>query len=78
MTGETLPHMPKPQIFVEQTMAIIKPDAVHFNEEIEDTILKSGYTILQVNIYVILLRRAFRMYNMKGHSGYYIFIMERK
>ena len=45
---EVLPNMPKPQIFVEQTLAIIKPDAVHFSAEIEDTILRSGYTILQV------------------------------
>ncbi|XP_064651264.1 nucleoside diphosphate kinase homolog 5-like [Lineus longissimus] len=36
-----------PQIFVERTLAIIKPDAVHRAEEIEDIILRSGFTILQ-------------------------------
>jgi len=50
MTGEkeqTLPKMEAPQIFVERTLAIIKPDALHKAEEIEDIILRSGFTILQ-------------------------------
>ena len=33
---------------VERTLALIKPDAVHKAEEIEELILKSGFTILQV------------------------------
>ncbi|XP_074530723.1 nucleoside diphosphate kinase homolog 5 [Halichoeres trimaculatus] len=36
-----------PRILVEKTLAIIKPDAVDKAVEIEDTILKSGFTILQ-------------------------------
>lgn len=40
--------MPEPQIFVERTLAIIKPDVVHQEEEIEDLILRSGFMILQV------------------------------
>ncbi|XP_070692860.1 nucleoside diphosphate kinase homolog 5 [Pempheris klunzingeri] len=36
-----------PRIYVERTLALIKPDAVHKAEEIEDVILKSGFTILQ-------------------------------
>lgn len=36
------------RIYVERTLALIKPDAVHKSEEIEDTILKSGFTIIQV------------------------------
>ena len=50
MSSEELlaPIMPEPQIFVERTLCIIKPDAIHKSEEIEDIILRSGFTILQV------------------------------
>lgn len=41
-------QMPAPRIFVERTLALIKPDAVHKTNEIEDIILQSGFTILQV------------------------------
>ncbi|CAF0904546.1 unnamed protein product [Didymodactylos carnosus] len=34
-------------IFVERTLALIKPDAIQNTNEIEDMILKSGFTILQ-------------------------------
>lgn len=37
-----------PRIYVERTLALLKPDAIHRAEEIEDDILKSGFTILQV------------------------------
>ncbi|XP_076595607.1 nucleoside diphosphate kinase homolog 5 [Chaetodon auriga] len=36
-----------PRIYVERTLALIKPDAIHKAEEIEDVILKSGFIILQ-------------------------------
>ncbi|XP_024284807.1 nucleoside diphosphate kinase homolog 5 [Oncorhynchus tshawytscha] len=36
-----------PRIYVERTLALIKPDAIHQAEEIEDIILRSGFTILQ-------------------------------
>lgn len=39
--------MPAPRIYVERTLALIKPDAIHKAEEIEDIILRSGFTILQ-------------------------------
>lgn len=39
-----------PRVYVERTLAIIKPDAVHKSEEIEDVILKEGFTILQVGL----------------------------
>ncbi|XP_058505145.1 nucleoside diphosphate kinase homolog 5-like [Solea solea] len=42
MDGNVYPH-----IYVERTLAIIKPDAIHKSEEIEDIILKSGFTVLQ-------------------------------
>lgn len=35
-------------IYVERTLALIKPDAIHKAEEIEDDIIKSGFAILQV------------------------------
>ncbi|CAL8333697.1 unnamed protein product [Gadus morhua 'NCC'] len=34
-------------LHVERTLALIKPDVVHLAEEIEDVILRSGFTILQ-------------------------------
>ncbi|XP_026214249.1 nucleoside diphosphate kinase homolog 5 isoform X2 [Anabas testudineus] len=37
----------QPRIYVERTLALIKPDAIHKAEEIEDIILKSGFIILQ-------------------------------
>uniref|UniRef100_A0A8C5C5W5 Nucleoside diphosphate kinase B n=1 Tax=Gadus morhua TaxID=8049 RepID=A0A8C5C5W5_GADMO len=35
-------------LHVERTLALIKPDVVHLAEEIEDVILRSGFTILQL------------------------------
>lgn len=40
--------MPEPQIYVERTLAIIKPDIIDKEEEIEDIILRSGFHIVQV------------------------------
>ncbi|XP_049685586.1 nucleoside diphosphate kinase homolog 5 isoform X1 [Accipiter gentilis] len=39
--------MPEPQIFVERTLALIKPDVIDKEEEIEDLILRSGFLIVQ-------------------------------
>jgi nucleoside-diphosphate kinase len=39
--------MEPPQIYVERTLALVKPDAVSKSPEIEDIILRSGFTILQ-------------------------------
>ncbi|NXI33081.1 NDK5 kinase, partial [Sterrhoptilus dennistouni] len=39
--------MPEPQIYVERTLAIIKPDIIDKEEEIEDIILRSGFHIVQ-------------------------------
>ncbi|XP_014738884.1 PREDICTED: nucleoside diphosphate kinase homolog 5 isoform X4 [Sturnus vulgaris] len=39
--------MPEPQIYVERTLAIIKPDIIDKEEEIEDLILRSGFHIIQ-------------------------------
>uniref|UniRef100_A0A8C7VQF6 Nucleoside diphosphate kinase-like domain-containing protein n=1 Tax=Oncorhynchus mykiss TaxID=8022 RepID=A0A8C7VQF6_ONCMY len=41
-------QMHSPRIYVERTLALIKPDAIHQAEEIEDIILRSGFTILQL------------------------------
>ncbi|KAI1898436.1 hypothetical protein AGOR_G00072310 [Albula goreensis] len=40
-------QMPSPHIYVERTLALIKPDAIHKADEIEGIILKSGFSILQ-------------------------------
>jgi len=47
------PHYVCPQIYVEQTLAIIKPEAVDKVVEIEEIIMKSGFTILNVNILIM-------------------------
>jgi len=39
-------------IHVEQTLAIIKPDAISNVSEIEERILKEGFSILQVCVIV--------------------------
>ncbi|NXP69911.1 NDK5 kinase, partial [Ramphastos sulfuratus] len=39
--------MPEPQIFVERTLALIKPDVIDKEEEIEELILRSGFLIVQ-------------------------------
>jgi nucleoside diphosphate kinase len=39
--------MKPPQVFVERTLAIVKPDAIDKAEEIEDIILRTGFTVLQ-------------------------------
>ena len=49
-SGEAIPKMDPPQIFLERTLAIVKPDAVLKSDEIEDIILRSGFTILQVGL----------------------------
>lgn len=43
---------PAKGIYVERTLAIIKPDAVHKTDEIEEIILQHGFTILQVRTYL--------------------------
>ncbi|KAL5018787.1 hypothetical protein ScPMuIL_004509 [Solemya velum] len=40
-------EMDPPHIYVERTLAIVKPDAVNQAEEIEDIILRSGFSVLQ-------------------------------
>lgn len=36
------------RVFVESTLALIKPDALHNAAEIEDIIVRAGFTIIQV------------------------------
>ncbi|MBN3299633.1 NDK5 kinase, partial [Amia calva] len=40
-------QMPPPRIYVERTLALIKPDVHHQADEIEDLILRAGFTVLQ-------------------------------
>ena len=49
MTGDQV-SMEPPHIYVERTLAIIKPDALHKAEEIEDIIVRSGFAVLQVKL----------------------------
>jgi len=39
-----------PQIIVETTLAVVKPDAIDRSEEIEDIILRSGFSVLRVSL----------------------------
>lgn len=46
---EDVPLFPEaPAVTVERTLAIIKPDAIHFADEIVQEIKSNGFTILQV------------------------------
>ena len=47
---EEYPKMDAPEIFVERTLAIFKPDVVQkeITDELEEIILAAGFTILQV------------------------------
>ncbi|XP_069725308.1 nucleoside diphosphate kinase homolog 5 [Phaenicophaeus curvirostris] len=47
LEGKMQMLMPEPQIFVERTLALIKPDVIDKEEEIEDLILQSGFMITQ-------------------------------
>jgi len=38
------------KITVETTLALVKPDAVDRSEEIEDVILRSGFSVLRVSL----------------------------
>lgn len=46
--GEKPVILPPPAIHIERTLALIKPDAIHKSDEIEEIILQHGFTILQV------------------------------
>ena len=43
-------QMPPPQVYLERTLAIVKPDAMNKVNEIEDIILRNGFSILQVSL----------------------------
>ena len=45
----------KSGIFVERTLALIKPDAVHRADEIETILLNQGFTVLQVRCFDFML-----------------------
>ena len=64
MTGEKA-TMDAPQIYVERTLAIVKPDAIQKSEEIEDIILRSGFAILQVNSKILLKQNKVRIFSKK-------------
>lgn len=45
----SMARSPLPRIYVQQTLALVKPDVVYVADQIEDQILNSGFTILQVS-----------------------------
>ena len=47
-TEDCRERAPKPTINIENSLLIIKPDAMHKAREIEDIILKSGFTVINV------------------------------
>jgi len=49
---DCIERAPKPTINIEHSLMIIKPDAIQKAHEIEDIILKSGFTIINVCLYV--------------------------
>lgn len=54
---EDVPVFPdEPAITVERTLAIIKPDAIHYAEEIIEEIKANGFTIVQVSILLVFFR----------------------
>ena len=52
--GEKPVIPPPPAIHIEQTLALIKPDAIDKSDEIEEIILLHGFTILQVMFLIYL------------------------
>lgn len=48
-TNSAQPTADPPIIYVERTLAIIKPDATHKFEEIKDIVQRTGFTILSVS-----------------------------
>ena len=52
--GEKPVIPPPPAIHIERTLALIKPDAIHKSDEIEEIILQHGFTILQVLIWCVV------------------------
>lgn len=46
---------PPPRIYVEQTLALIKPDVIHVADEIEGEILKSGFLVIQVGSHLVVV-----------------------
>jgi len=44
-------------IFVERTLALVKPDAVNKADEIETVLLSHGFTVLQVSLLFIIVNK---------------------
>ncbi|XP_059818846.1 nucleoside diphosphate kinase homolog 5-like, partial [Hypanus sabinus] len=63
--------MESPQLVVEFTLALIKPDAVHKELEIEETILQSGFLIVQKRRLQLSPEQASEFY--ADHSGKMVF-----
>ena len=57
------PRMDAPEIFVERTLAIFKPDVVQkqITDELEEIILSAGFTILQVCLSCVTVGSALQL-----------------
>jgi len=61
---ECVERAPKPTINIEHTLFMVKPDAIHKAHEMEDIILKSGFTVINVRyiIYVFIISTTSKTY----------------
>ena len=76
---ETTPNlielMPYPQIYVERTLVIVKPDAMPKVNEIEHIILNNGFTILAVSFFTMLYQGIFLVIHIVSKQYTNIFII---
>ena len=68
---DAAPKMEHPQIFVERTLAIVKPDSISKSDEIEDIIIRSGFSILQVMIGYMMMT-IIQMPKLNNHTIVFI------
>lgn len=68
--GEKPVIPPPPAIHIERTLALIKPDAIHKSDEIEEIILQHGFTILQVS--ELMLNYVYNLHRNKTYKSNYM------
>ena len=67
---DCIERAPKPTINIEHSLLIIKPDAMEKADEIEDIILKSGFTIINVRVLLLLFVVLFTSNYLKYSLSY--------
>ena len=64
-TPNPIEQMPYPQIYVERTLVIVKPDAMPKVDEIEHIILNNGFTVLAVSFFLLYFTKlSFYLYKL--------------